>query len=89
MTMATLPTKEEAARRYYDLCDQRDAAYARAAPIEATLAEANARCEAARLEAGELAAEVEAAWGPDHLALKTEIAGLARFLGKIPPRPEK
>jgi hypothetical protein len=50
---------------------------------------ANARCEAARVEALELAAKVEAVWGGESwLALKKEIADIARFFGRVPPRGE-
>jgi hypothetical protein len=77
------------ARRYHELCDLRDARYAEAAPLEAKLDAANARCEAARVEALELAAKVEAVWGGESwLALKKEIADIARFFGRVPPRGE-
>lgn len=71
---------------YYKLCDARDAVYAEAAPIEAQLAAASAKVIAAQAEEAKLAREVEAAWGPEWLALKKEIASLAKALGKIPAR---
>ena len=74
-------------RRYYDLCDHRDARYAAAAPLEAELDQVNAERERLRLRAGELAAGIEAAWGPDWLAAKKEIADIARFFQRVPPRP--
>lgn len=71
---------------YYALCDQRDATYAKAAPVEAELAKASAAVQAAQAVESDLACQVEAIWGPDWLALKREIANLARSLGRIPPR---
>lgn len=72
---------------YYKLCDERDAAYARAAPLEKKLAQACEATNAARAVEMDLAAQVEKAWGPNHLAIKKEIANIARALVKIPPRP--
>ena len=87
--MATTFDRKKMAARYYELCDLRDARYAEAEPLEEKLAAANARCEAARVEANALAAEIEAVWGGEAwLALKKEIADIARFFGRIPPRQE-
>lgn len=88
--------REKMVARYYALCDVRDAAYAEAAPIEAKLDAANLRAMAAQQEAEKLAEEIEQTWAKHSedgtktgwLALKKEIADIARFLHKIPPRPE-
>lgn len=73
--------------RYYELCDERDAVYKITDPIQLELDAANAEMEAARVKALELAAKIDAVWGPDWIAKKKEIAQIARFLFKIPPRP--
>jgi hypothetical protein len=78
--------KVKLARRYYALCDLRDAAYAEAEPIEKALEQANLEAEAARLKADELSKKVEAIWGPNWFSLKREIADIAGILRKIPPR---
>lgn len=69
--------------RYAHLCALRDAALAKAAPVQAKLDAANERCEAARREAMQLAAEIQniKGGGEAWLALKKEIGQLARLLG--------
>lgn len=71
---------------YYQLCDQRDAVYAKAAPIEAQLAEASLRVQDAKAVETALAEQVEAIWGPNWFDLKREISRLAASIGRIPPR---
>lgn len=72
--------------QYHALCAERDAGYARAAPIEKELAKANAEAEAARLRAQALARKVDEAWGPGHGERKRKIGKLADLLRFIPPR---
>lgn len=72
--------------KYYELCDQRDAVYAKARPVESALAAQSAVVQAEQAKEAALAAEVEAIWGPNWIALKKEIADIARTLVKIPPR---
>lgn len=88
--MTALETSQDLRQKlvdqYFALCDQRDAAYKRAAPFEEKLREAIAATRKAQALEMELAAKVEKAWGAEHLALKKEIASIARSLGKIPPR---
>lgn len=78
--------REEMTRHYYALCDERDACYTKAAPLEKELAKANAEAEAARLRAEELARKIEDAWGPDHAERKRKIGRLADLLRFIPAR---
>lgn len=79
--------RNELLARYHELCAQRDATYAKSAPVQAQLDAANAECDAARLKAARLSAEIDAIWGgAAWLDMKKEIADIARFLGKIPPR---
>lgn len=79
--------RTELLARYHQLCELRDATYAKSAPVQAQLDAANAECEAARLKAAQLSAEIDAIWGgPAWLEMKKEIADIARFLGKIAPR---
>ncbi len=69
------------AERYAELCALRDAVNAEVAPIQAELDAANARCEAARLEAAALAAKIDDLWGREKwIALKKEIGVLAKAL---------
>jgi hypothetical protein len=75
-------TEEGMLARYNDLCARRDAVYAKQKPLEEALAKANAECEAARIKAASLAAEIDKEFGQDWFALKKEIALLARNLGK-------
>jgi len=74
------------AATYHALCDARDAAYERAAPLQQQLDAAIAATQAAQAEELRLAAEIEAVWGPHWSQLKRRIAELARSLVKIPPR---
>lgn len=76
----------ELASIYYGLCDERDATYKRAEAAEQKLAEASARVIAAQAEEAAAAREVEAIWGPDHLARKKEIGQIAQAFGRIPKR---
>lgn len=80
-------TRESMVARYYELCDLRDARNAANAPLQAKLDAANAKEQAARAEAMDLAAQIEAGWGGQGwLDLKKEIATLASALRTIPPR---
>jgi hypothetical protein len=72
--------------RYYTLCDERDAVYERAKPVEERLAEASARVIAAQTEEAALAREVEAIWGSGHLARKKEIGQIAQAFIRVPKR---
>lgn len=84
------------ARRYYELCDRRDAAYRACEPAEVELAAVNARIQADQAKAAELAEQIEQTWAAASddgtkegwLKLKKEIADIARFFGRVPPRPE-
>lgn len=81
------PTNPEMVARFYELCDQRDALYAKAQPLEDELDKANVECEQARLRAEKIASQIDTVLGRDKfLALKREIAQIARYLGKIPAR---
>ena len=67
--------------RYAELCALRDRVAAEAAPLQAELDEANARCEAARVEALAIAEQIERVWGKEKwIALKKEIGVLAKAL---------
>ena len=70
--------------RYYELCDLRDAVYAQVQPLEDELAGLNAQIEQLQIRAREVAAQIEAGWGPNWLALKKEIANLGGDLGRPP-----
>jgi hypothetical protein len=73
--------------RYWDLCDQRDAANAMAAPFQKELDETNAEIERLRLHAIELKGDVEACRdGPAWLSLKAEIGRIALAVRFTPPR---
>lgn len=73
--------------RYYALCDQRDAVNKANEPIEAELTKVNDQINALQSKALELANNIDEARGRDKwLKLKSEIAFLARGLGRIPPR---
>jgi len=75
--------------RYYELCDQRDALYAKVQPLEDRITVVNAEIEAKRIEAEGLAKQIEEGLGgPQFIELKKEIAQIAAFLRKIPPRPD-
>ena len=71
---------------YYRLCDLRDSVNAKVKPLQAKLDEACAVTIAAQEKERAIAAEIEAVWGPDWIALKKQIADLARSIGKIPAR---
>lgn len=76
--------------RYYALCDARDQVNALNAPLEAELDQLVAVAEEARVKAEAIAAQIDANRGGEKwIALKKEIAFIARGLGKIPPRPAK
>ena len=69
------------AERYAELCALRDSVNAEIAPIQAQLDEANARAEQARVQAAELAAQIDSLWGREKwVALKKEIGVLAKAL---------
>lgn len=78
--------RAQMAETYHALCDQRDAAYAKAAPVQAELDKAITATQACQATELALAKQIEDIWGPDHFALKKEIGRLAAALGKIPPR---
>lgn len=76
-------TEESMLARYRELCAQRDAVYAKTAPLEAKLDKENAAAEKHRVEAQSIAAEIDATLGgAAWIELKKEIASLARFLSK-------
>lgn len=82
------PTQDEMVKRYYELTDQRDALYAKVQPLEDKLTKQNEAAEQARLAAEETAKQIDKGLGGEKfLALKREIAQIAGFLRKIPPRP--
>lgn len=71
--------------QYRALCAVRDQVNAVNAPLEAALAEQVAIAEIARVKASEIASQIDAnRGGVKWLAMKTQIAQLARALGKIP-----
>lgn len=73
--------------RYRALCAHRDSVNAKNAPLEAELAKLNEQAEAFRVKANAVAAKIDANRGGEKwLALKKEIAFIARGLGRIPPR---
>ena len=80
-------SRDKMVARYYELCDERDAAYAKAQPHETRLDELNRTIQTLQADAAAEAARIEAAWGSDHFKRKKEIAEIARFLVRIPPRP--
>lgn len=84
-------SREALTRRYYELCDQRDAIKAKVAPIEAEMAKVAAQHEAARLRLAELTKKrTEARGGGEaFVSMKQEIAMLAKALGpRIPGRSQ-
>lgn len=73
--------------KYYAMCDLRDATYEKVKPLRAELESLNSQVLLAQEKANAKAAEISAALGgKDWVALKKEIAQLARSLGRIPPR---
>jgi hypothetical protein len=70
---------------YRELCAVRDTVNTKVAPVQAALDRAIVATQKAQLEEQRLAAQIDALWGEDWVALKREIANLARSLGKIPP----
>ena len=76
--------RRELALRYYRLCDLRDRVYAQLQPLEDELADLNAQIEQLQIRAREVAAQIEAGWGPNWLPLKKELASLGRELGTPP-----
>lgn len=78
-------SRESMLAEYRRLCAERDAAYARTAPLELELAAANAAAEAARLRAAELAGQIDDTLGREKwIDLKYRIGVLARALGSVP-----
>lgn len=71
--------------RYAELCAQRDATNKAVEPLQKQLEQANAKAEAARLEAEGLAKQIsDVRGGQNWLDLKKEIATLANALsGKL------
>ncbi len=74
------------ARRYYALCDLRDATYVEAQPLEAELDTLNVQIQQLQAQAEAKAREIEAVWGPNWITLKREISDLASVLRRIPSR---
>ena len=70
---------------YRELCAVRDTVNAKVAPVQIALDKAIAATQKAQAEEAKLASQIDALWGSDWIALKREIANLARSLGKIPP----
>jgi uncharacterized coiled-coil DUF342 family protein len=72
-------------KTYKELCAKRDAVNAEVAPLQAKLAEANARAQEAQAEANALAMEIqEKRGGEQWLFLKKEIRMLADALKTKP-----
>ena len=75
--------KESLQEQYAALCAERDRVNALNAPIEAALEKANAECEAARVRAEQLAAQIDDNRGREKwIALKKDIGTLAVALNK-------
>lgn len=68
--------------RYKELCKKRDDVYKQNEPLEKELEEWNKKAEEARVKAAEIAAKIDANFGPAWIPLKKEIALLARTLSK-------
>lgn len=68
---------------YQTACAARDAINATNAPIQAQLDQANAEAESARVRAAELAAQIEANWGPGWVDLKSRIGRLANSIMEL------
>ena len=77
------PHPLQALKDQYDkLCAQRDATYAEAQPYEDQLTEVNAQIDALSHRQKELTVKIETIWGgPAWIALKKQIAALAKALG--------
>jgi hypothetical protein len=69
---------------YRELCSVRDAVNAKVAPVQLALDRAIIATQKAQADELRLAAQIDTLWGEDWIALKREIANLARSLGKIP-----
>jgi len=81
------PTTKLMLDRYWDLCDKRDAANAKVAPIQQELDETNAEIERLRARAIDLKGDIEAERdGPAWLDLKREIGRLANAVRFTPKR---
>jgi uncharacterized coiled-coil DUF342 family protein len=83
------PSNQEMLKRYYELCDQRDAIYEQVQPLEDQLSGVNAQIEPLRIKALELATQIDSQMGRNFIDIKQEIRQIASYLGRIPPRPEK
>lgn len=76
-------TEDAMLTRYNELKAKVEEVYKKNEPLEEALAKANADAEAARLRAVEIAAEIDTNFGGQSwLALKKEVALLARNLGR-------
>lgn len=82
-TAGKTDTMDAVRARYAQLCALRDAANKKAESVQKKLDQANERAETARREATQFAAEIQniRGGGEAWLALKREIAQLARILG--------
>ena len=78
-----LPTAE----RYHQLCDRRDAINKQIQPIKDRIAKLNGEIAAREAEQAKLVEGLNLKrGGTEWLELKKEIAQIARFLVRIPPR---
>lgn len=75
-------SEENMLAEYKTLTSQRDASYAKVAPLKEKLDTVNALTEKYRQEAADLAGQIGVALGAEHLVLKKEIASLARALSR-------
>lgn len=81
--VAVVPTAE----RYYQLCDKRDAVNKQIQPIKDKIAKLNSEIVSRQAEQIKLVEELNLKrGGTEWLELKKEIAQIARFLVRIPPR---
>jgi uncharacterized coiled-coil DUF342 family protein len=82
-TRAIIPTVE----RYYELCDRRDAVNKQIQPIKDRIAKISTEILTRQADAEKLVEEMNfKRGGTDWIELKKEIAQIARFLVRIPPR---
>lgn len=81
------PTNEQLVDRYYELCDRRDALYEEMEPLEEELTRVNAQIEARRIDAERIAKQIDQILVREKfIDLKKEIAQIASYLRRIPPR---
>jgi uncharacterized coiled-coil DUF342 family protein len=81
------PSKEETLEHYYSLCDRRDALYKKVQPLEDELTKVNAEVIKLQDKQRELSEKIDDGLGRgSFIALKREIAMIAKFLRFIPPR---